>query len=330
MGKKRSIPVYLCEFVSSPMMIGVVKPRILLPKLDYTEDELYFILKHELTHYKRHDLIYRYLVLLVTALHWFNPIVYFAAKHIHNLCETSCDEEVLKSTSMDKRRSYCETIFAMAQKQSKLKTVLSTCFCFNKKSVRRRIMSIMDTQKKKTGSAVFLVILFIILGTGCVTASTSTPPDAEDPPEIIQTNNEQPETTYPHDNDNDNDNDDDETIAEIPSNITRTSNEQPGTIYSPVTETVVIGIYTDSDSTAQDIKMTEAILYTENADRPIVNIVNNAMIDATDAIIDLALHIGTDTAIMTVTTEAESYTVTLVVIEDRSSGTIYLQPLDDE
>jgi beta-lactamase regulating signal transducer with metallopeptidase domain len=118
MGIKRSIPVYLCEFTSSPMMIGVVKPRILLPKLDYTEDELYFILKHELTHYKRHDLIYRYLVLSVTALHWFNPIVYFVAKHIHNLCETSCDEEVLKSTSMDKRRSYCETIFTMAQKQS--------------------------------------------------------------------------------------------------------------------------------------------------------------------------------------------------------------------
>jgi hypothetical protein len=80
-----------------------------------------------------------------------------------------------------------------------------------------------------------------------------------------------------------------------------------------------------------NIEVTEAaILYSLDPGRdiPIVSIVNNAGIEATVYIISIDIHMDTDTAIVTVITETETFTVTLAVIEDESSGNIYLQPLD--
>jgi len=200
MGIKKQIPVYLCTSVSSPMMIGLINARILLPKDKYTEDELICILKHELMHHKRKDLLYKHLVLAATAMHWFNPAVYLMARHIHDLCETSCDAEILKNADIETRRSYCETIFDMVQNQSELKTVLSTCFFGNKNNVKKRIISIMDTQRKKTGIIVFCVILAAILGTGCII--TSEHAVVNDQPDIIQINNDQPDIDSTPDIDN--------------------------------------------------------------------------------------------------------------------------------
>ena len=182
MGIKRHIHICRCASVGSPMMIGLYKPRILLPTSDLTHDELFFILKHELMHYKRKDLWYKHLVLAVTAIHWFNPLVFFMAKHIHNLCETSCDAEILRSADTETRQSYCKMIIGMMRNQSNLKTTLSTCFYGSKNNSKKRILSIMDTHRKKAGKIVFCTILLLILGTGCVIATT--PADAENPPEI--------------------------------------------------------------------------------------------------------------------------------------------------
>jgi len=130
-------------------MIGFVNPRILLPKSDIEEDELRFILRHELVHYKRKDLWYKCLVLIATAIHWFNPIVYLMAEAIDILCEMSCDAEVIRSTDADTRQHYSETIIGVVKYQSKMKTALSTNFYGGKKGMKNRIFSIMDTGKKR-------------------------------------------------------------------------------------------------------------------------------------------------------------------------------------
>ena len=92
----RKIKLYLCPCVRSPMLVGLIKPQILLPSADIEEGELYFILKHELVHHKRKDVLYKVLVLIAIAMHWFNPVVYLMAKWINLLCEMSCDVEVVR------------------------------------------------------------------------------------------------------------------------------------------------------------------------------------------------------------------------------------------
>jgi len=173
MGVSKHIGLDECSSIGTPMMVGFIKPRILLPKIDFTQDELRFILKHELVHYKRKDLYYKFLVLIATAIHWFNPIIYMMARAINTQCESSCDAETIKSENMDTRQQYSETIIGVVKYQSKLKTALSTNFYGGKKGMKKRIFSIMDTGRKKTGIAIFCAVMIITLGTGFVFAANA-------------------------------------------------------------------------------------------------------------------------------------------------------------
>lgn len=166
MGISKQIGFYLCSIVSSPMMLGFANPRILLPKADLTPDELRFILKHELVHYKRRDLWYKFLVLASTALHWFNPVVYLMAKAIDMQCELSCDAAVVRNTSAMIRRQYSETIIGVVKYRSKLKTALSTNYSGGKKGMKKRLSSIMDTAPKKAGTMIVCFAVFSIMTSG--------------------------------------------------------------------------------------------------------------------------------------------------------------------
>ncbi len=181
MGITGRIGLYRCASVGSPMLIGLFKPRILLPDKDFAPDELHFVLTHELIHYKRKDLYYKALVLLTTCIHWFNPIVYLMAKAINAVCEISCDAEVVRSTDMDNRRHYSETIIGLARHQSKLKTALSTNFYGGKTGMKKRIFSIMDMSKKRIGIIVLCAALIATLGSGFIlTAHAATAENAYD------------------------------------------------------------------------------------------------------------------------------------------------------
>lgn len=167
------IGLRFCQHVGSPMMIGLFKPRILLPAADFSQKELRFILKHELVHYKRKDLWYKYLLLIATAMHWFNPIVYLMARAVNIQCELSCDAEVVRSSDADARYQYCETIVGLLKTQSKLKTALSTNFYGGKNGMKNRISSILDTRKKKIGLSVISAMLIITTAVGVASATAN-------------------------------------------------------------------------------------------------------------------------------------------------------------
>jgi len=176
MGITKRVCVYVCPLVSGPMLIGIFNPRILLPTVESAKDELQFILKHELVHYKRKDLLYKILVLLAAAIHWFNPIVHLSVRAINLLCETSCDTEVVTGTDADTRQMYSEAIVGVVKYQSTLKTALSTNFYGGKKGMKNRISSIMDTGKKKAGVLVMGAALILTLGTSAVFAANAAQP----------------------------------------------------------------------------------------------------------------------------------------------------------
>jgi beta-lactamase regulating signal transducer with metallopeptidase domain len=137
------------------MLIGLVKPRILLPDRDFVEDELRFIIKHELVHYARKDLVYKCPVMIATAIHWFNPIVYLIARAIGIDCEASCDTAVVKNACADARQHYCETIIGVVKIRSKSIIALSTAF-YGGKSGRKREFSLLWIQEKTHGRGYYL------------------------------------------------------------------------------------------------------------------------------------------------------------------------------
>lgn len=183
------VKLYICSCISSPMMIGFVRPAILLPWTDFSEDELSFILKHELIHYKRKDLWFKSLVLFATAVHWFNPVIYIMAKAIASQCEISCDAEVVNKTDIGTRQQYSETIIGVIKNQSRMPTAFSTNFYGGIRGMKKRIFSIMDTSKKRAGALILCLVVLSTLGTGASFAnnhagagaySTNTPTFAQE------------------------------------------------------------------------------------------------------------------------------------------------------
>lgn len=169
------IKLLYCSCITTPMMIGFINPIILLPSKNIPADELSFILKHELIHFKRKDLWYKGLVFLATAIHWFNPIVYLMAKEIAAECEISCDAEVVKGTDIDKRQQYSQAIISVIKNGSRVQTSFSTNFYGGKKRIKNRILSIMDMKKKRTGILIFCLVIIGVMITGVtITESRST------------------------------------------------------------------------------------------------------------------------------------------------------------
>lgn len=171
---KPYVKLKTCPVIASPMIIGFFKPVILLPSTEIAAEELTFILRHELIHLKRKDLWSKALVLLVTAVHWFNPVVYIMAKAIAVQCEISCDELLVEETSVEHRKQYSETLIGVARNGTKFQTALSTGFYTGGEVIKARIFHIMDTTKKKTGITILCVVFILIISSKITFASDLT------------------------------------------------------------------------------------------------------------------------------------------------------------
>lgn len=146
--EEKDIPLLICNTISTPMLTGLFKPVILLPDKDISDEEMELILEHELTHYKHKDLLVNLLGITALCLHWFNPILYLCFPTIYGDGESYCDETVLKNKDKDYRRFYGEVIISMIETSPAKPIALSTCFYAKKLSIKRRLYSIMETNKK--------------------------------------------------------------------------------------------------------------------------------------------------------------------------------------
>jgi uncharacterized membrane protein YkoI/beta-lactamase regulating signal transducer with metallopeptidase domain len=169
------IPVKTCALVESPMLIGFLRPQILLPEREINADELECVLKHEITHHERGDLWVNLLVLLSLCVHWFNPLVYLAAKSVRADCEAACDETVVAGGNPETRRQYGEAIIGFIGARNTRGPLLSTYFYEGSRSMKRRLVSIMDTGRKSRilAAACTAVILSLTLLSGSVFAAAT-------------------------------------------------------------------------------------------------------------------------------------------------------------
>jgi len=162
----------------SPMIIGFIKPVLVLPKEQYSSEDLFFILKHELVHLKRGDVYLKLLFVTANAVHWFNPFIWIMQKEAVIDMELSCDEKVTQGASYELRKAYTETLLSMLHKRCVRKTVLSTQFYGGTKIMKKRFKNILIRNRKKNGISILIcaVILSITLGmlVGCSVTKENT------------------------------------------------------------------------------------------------------------------------------------------------------------
>lgn len=173
-----------CPAVGTPLLLGVVRPVIVLPEGVTDPARLRDILAHELTHVRRHDLAFKWLAAAVTSLHWFNPVMLLVRREIGRCCELSCDEAVMGGMDAQERRHYGETLLALAAHAPRGLGPLAVMLCEEKKQLRERLLCI--AKYRKSGPMVlFLSLLLAAVVGACAMVSnvkTVTPDAPEDEP----------------------------------------------------------------------------------------------------------------------------------------------------
>lgn len=159
----KQIPCFINKIITSPMLIGLINPVMLLPQRNYSAEELSFILRHELIHYKRHDLLYKLLLTAANAVHWFNPIIYLLAHEANQDLELSCDEDVIKGRTADERKAYSETILASIHFGKMKNSIFTTNFNGGTKVMKKRLANIFDSKKKRNGRLMAAAVAAAVL-----------------------------------------------------------------------------------------------------------------------------------------------------------------------
>ena len=163
---RKNVPVYTSDLVTSPMLLGIVKPEIFLPQREYTKEGMEYILSHEMTHYKRKDLWVKLLIATARTIHWFNPFAYLMEREAGKDIELLCDSEVVKNYTKEEKRQYSEMLlaFAGAYKHRSYKLVCSSEFAKDVKALKERFANIFAEQKHRKGIVltIFGVALIVL------------------------------------------------------------------------------------------------------------------------------------------------------------------------
>ena len=112
---KRHIKIRMSPDIQSPLLVGVLFPVIYIPCREIPDENMRMVFLHELTHYKRKDLIIKWLSLFVNAVHWFNPLAYLLCSNLSEACEVSCDMAVTKNMSDTEQKIYMKTILDLVE-----------------------------------------------------------------------------------------------------------------------------------------------------------------------------------------------------------------------
>lgn len=194
---RRTVRVIEYREAESPMMMGFVRPVLVLPREQYSSEELFFILKHELVHLRRGDVYLKLLWMTANAVHWFNPLIWMMQKEAVIDIELSCDERVTQDADYAGRKAYTETLLSTLHKRCGRKTVLSTQFYGGTKIMKKRFVNILKNGRRNGFSVlVCAVILTFSFGAlvGCSVTKKDTDENAENLSEQLNQTDLQGET----------------------------------------------------------------------------------------------------------------------------------------
>lgn len=173
----RDIKVVVNDFINTPSLVGFVNPKILLPitMTNLSNKELEYIILHELAHYKRKDIFFNYLLLILQAIHWFNPVIWYLFKRIREDMELATDEMVLNILKDYEHKEYGMAILTVLERIKSSKFTPGVLGIIeDKNSVKNRIKRIKYMKLNKNKMAMFSIVgivAIILLGSILLTSA---------------------------------------------------------------------------------------------------------------------------------------------------------------
>ena len=148
--------IYFSDKVDSPAVYGIIKPRIVIPE-SFKGKDLGYIIRHEKTHIKRLDNLWRILGFITASVHWFNPLSWVFLNAFLNDLELACDEMAVAGFEKEKRKEYARTLLECSQSKSMLVSA------FGGAKVRTRIENVLSYKKMTAFSAIGFTVLVLVI-----------------------------------------------------------------------------------------------------------------------------------------------------------------------
>lgn len=175
--------IYLCDAISSPFILGVVKPRIYLPSgLDEVQRQN--VLSHERAHLARRDHWWKPLGFALLAVYWFNPVLWLAYALLCRDIELACDERVIRTMDESAVKTYSTVLLACSIPR---KAVITCPLAFGEVGVKERVRNALHYKKPAFWIVVASAVVCIVVAVCFLT----NPPTDTDAAELVGFHREQ-------------------------------------------------------------------------------------------------------------------------------------------
>lgn len=162
--------------VDAPALYGLLRPRLLFPRgfgARLTEAELCLVVRHELAHWRRRDLIAQALLQAAAIVHWFNPLAWLASRAARMDCELACDEFVLRGEKDGGAIAYGETLLkVLGTLRGQRRPPAGVAILEGRAELTRRIGMIANYRKAKAGQLATGGVLMLALAIASMTRET--------------------------------------------------------------------------------------------------------------------------------------------------------------
>lgn len=149
--------IWKCDTIETPFVLGVLKPRIYLPS-NLEPMDLEYVLAHEEAHLKRHDHIWKPLGFALLTVYWFNPILWVAYVLLCRDIEIACDEKVLQSIGVDRKKSYSTALINCSVSR---KMIAACPVAFGEIGVKERVKRVLN-YSEPTGIMILIAVVLLI------------------------------------------------------------------------------------------------------------------------------------------------------------------------
>lgn len=143
------------------------------------DEEVKFVLRHELMHFKRRDHIFGLVLSILNAVYWFNPVVWIAFKQIRADMETACDSDVVRVFSSDEKTTYAAVILSLFSKKQYGNLVLGMVQGNTRQIAEKRIRGVFMNRKSNRKVKLAAIALASLLLFTCFTTACQPTPESE-------------------------------------------------------------------------------------------------------------------------------------------------------
>lgn len=167
--------IWLCDHVASPFILGMIRPRIILPSTIQPE-EAEHVISHEQAHLKRFDHFWKPLGFLLLSVYWFNPVLWIAYIFLCKDIELACDERVIRNMDTEEIKSYSSTLLSYSISRK----MISVCpLAFGEVHVKKRIKNVLHYKRPAFWVILLAVVSCITVGVCFLTNPVNPEKDAD-------------------------------------------------------------------------------------------------------------------------------------------------------